>query len=219
MDDNSENFRNTSRAEFAYRQLLDAIHNKVFQQGDRIREEEIASNYGISRTPVRQALQRLQTRGLLDYAPSRGLIVAELSRQQILELYAVRELLEGAAARLAAQHAGPTDIAAMRSLLEDFRAAAPNPEKLARINRMLHDAIYEAAHNRYLNQSLNDLSDTLALLKGTTFSVDMRWKSADAENTLIVDAIAARDADAAEKAARAHIREAQKVRLRLLFQS
>lgn len=219
MDDNSENFRNTSRAEFAYRQLLDAIHNKVFQQGDRIREEEIASNYGISRTPVRQALQRLQTRGLLDYAPSRGLIVAELSRQQILELYAVRELLEGAAARLAAQHAGPTDIAAMRSLLEDFRAAAPNPEKLARINRMLHDAIYEAAHNRYLNQSLNDLSDTLALLKGTTFSVDMRWKSADEENTLIVDAIAARDADAAEKAARAHIREAQKVRLRLLFQS
>ena len=69
---------------------------------------------GISRTPVRQALHKLQTRGLLRQAPGRGLLVAELDRQQVVELYAMRELLEGAAARLAAQHAGPSDIVAMR---------------------------------------------------------------------------------------------------------
>lgn len=210
-------FEGTSRAQYAYAMLLGAIREQRLEPGERVREDEISRMLGISRTPVRQALHRLQTRGLLEQAPGRGLVVAEISRQQVVELYAMRELLEGAAARLAAQHAGPSDVAAMRGVLEDFRKAAPDARRLARINRLFHAAIHEAAHNRYLSQSLDDFSDTLALLRGTTFSVRGRWKSELAENVELVDAIERRDADAAEAAARCNMRNAMEVRLRMLF--
>ena len=121
----------TSRAEYAYKMLLDAIHEQTLKPGERVREDEASKMLGISRTPVRQALHKLQTRGLLRQAPGRGLLVAELDRQQVIELYAMRELLEGAAARLAAQHAGPSDFVAMRSVLQQFRRAPPDARSLA----------------------------------------------------------------------------------------
>lgn len=210
-------FDGSSRAEYAYRSLLEAIREQRLQPGERVREDEISRMLGISRTPVRQALHRLQTRGLLEQAPGRGLVVAELSRQQVVELYAMRELLEGAAARLAAQHAGTSDIAAMRRAIDEFRKAAPDPMKLARMNRIFHATVHEAAHNRYLSQSLDDFSDTLALLKGTTFSIKGRWKSELVENSDLVAAIERRDAEAAEDAARKNMRNALDLRLRMLF--
>jgi DNA-binding GntR family transcriptional regulator len=129
----------------------------------------------------------------------------------------MRELLEGAAARLAAQHAGPSDIAAMRRVLQEFARAAPDARSLARINRIFHATVHEAAHNRYLSQSLDDFSDTLALLRGTTFSLKGRWRAELAENTELVDAIERRDAEAAEAAARQNMRNALDARLRMLF--
>ena len=207
----------TSRAEFAYAHLLDGIRRQILKPGERVREDEVSKRLGISRTPVRQALQRLETRGLLQQAPGRGLVVTELDRQRLTELYAVRELLEGAAARLAAQHASESDIAIMRDRLREFRSAAPDPEKLALVNRLFHAAVHHAAHNRYLMQSLDDLRDTLALLTGTTFSIKGRWKTELAENLAVVDAIERRDADRAEAAARHNMREAQKLRMLMLF--
>jgi DNA-binding GntR family transcriptional regulator len=207
----------TSRAEYAYKMLLDAIHEQRLKPGERVREDEVSRMLGISRTPVRQALHRLQTRGLLEQAPARGLLVAALNRQQVVELYAMRELMEGAAARLAAQHASPSDIIAMRRVLDEFRKAAPEARKLARINRLFHATIHEAAHNRYLSQSLDDFSDTLALLQGTTFSLKGRWKVEFAENTELVNAIERRDAESAESVARLNMRNALDARLRMMF--
>jgi DNA-binding GntR family transcriptional regulator len=212
-----EEFEGTSRAEYAYKMLLDAIRDQTLKPGERVREDEVSRMLGISRTPVRQALHKLQTRGLLRQAPGRGLLVSELDRQQVVELYAMRELLEGAAARLAAQHAGPSDISAMRRVLQEFRKAAPEARSLARINRLFHATIHEAAHNRYLSQSLDDFSDTLALLRGTTFTLKGRWKGELAENVELVDAIERRDAEAAEAAARQNMRSALDARLRMLF--
>jgi DNA-binding GntR family transcriptional regulator len=210
-------FEGTSRAEYAYKMLLDAIREQRLRPGERVREDEVSRMLGISRTPVRQALHRLQARGLLKQAPARGLLVGELSRQQVVELYAMRELLEGAAARLAAQHASPSDILAMRSVLNEFRKAAPEARKLARVNRLFHATIHEAAHNRYLSQSLDDFSDTLALLKGTTFSLKGRWKAELAENIELVDAIENHDAETAETVARKNMRNALEFRLRMMF--
>ena len=90
--------RTQSRADFVYDSLRDAIWEGRFAHGERLREEEIASALGVSRTPVREALQRLQQRGLLVIGPGRGLMVAQLSKQQVFELYAMREILEGSAA-------------------------------------------------------------------------------------------------------------------------
>jgi len=210
--------RNLSRAEFAYRQLLEAIRKQTLRPGDRIREDELSKMLGISRTPLRQALHQLQTRGLLEHAPSGGLVVPELSRQQVIDLYAMREILEGAAARLAALHAGPADIASMRGILKAFEAAAPDPRELARVSRLFHASLYEAAHNSYLSQTLVNFNDTLALLKGTAFMVKDRWKIELADDRQIVDAIERRDADTAEEVTRRNIREALEARLQVLFQ-
>src|SRR6186713_2448749 len=80
--------RTRSRADFVYESLRDAISDGRIAGGERVREEEVARNLGVSRTPVREALQRLQQRGLLVFGPGRGLMVAQLSQQQIIELYA-----------------------------------------------------------------------------------------------------------------------------------
>lgn len=213
--DGADPFNGASRADFVYQQIRQAIREGRFRQGDRVREEDVAQSLGVSRTPVREALRQLQSDGLLDVASGRGLGVVALARSQVLELYAMRELLEGAAARLAAQHATPAEIAYMEHLLVSFRRTR-DPEQHARVNRALHEAICDAAHNRYMVQSLNQLSDALALLQGTTFSISGRARTADLEHRAIVDAIAAGNSDLAEAAARAHIRQAQALRLQML---
>lgn len=208
-------FNGASRADFVYQQMRQAMRDGRFRQGDRVREEDVARLLGVSRTPVREALRQLQSDGLLNVSSGRGLGVVALDRSQVLELYAMRELLEGAAARLAAQHATPAEVAFMEHLLASFRRTR-DPEQHARINRALHIAICDAAHNRYMVQSLNQLSDALSLLRGTTFSVSGRARTADLEHRAIVAAIAAGNSDAAEAAARAHIRQAQALRLQML---
>lgn len=209
--------RGGPRGEFVYKALLDGIRAGRIQPGDRIREEDVAQSLGVSRTPVREALQYLQARRLVEDAPGRGIVVVELTTQQAMELYAMREVLEGAAARFAAQHALPAEIAVMRELNEAFEASAGDPNGLVRINQALHRAIYEAARNRYMREALNNLEDALSLLQSTTFVIPERHAPATREHGAIVAAIESRDAEGAEAASRLHVREAQRVRLRMLM--
>lgn len=208
----AEALRTRSRADFVYESLRDAIWDGRIARGERLREEEIARNLGVSRTPVREALQRLHQRGLLAFGAGRGLVVAQLSQHQVLQLYAMREILEGSAARFAAQHATETDIAILYRLQNELRNAAPDAMLLVMLNRRFHQAIYEAAHNQYLLQTLNMLHDSLALLHSATFRVPSRRRESDEEHRSIVAAIERHDPDAAEKAAREHIRQAQRTR-------
>jgi len=205
------------RSEFVYKTLLAAIRDGRIRPGDRIREEDVAKSLGVSRTPVREALQHLQARRLVEMAPGRGIVVVELNTPQVMELYAMREVLEGAAARFAAQHALPAEIAMMRELADEFEAAEGDAQRLAKINNSLHRAIYEAARNRYMHEALNNLGDALSLIQNTTFSLPERHAPASREHRAIVAAIEARDSDKAEAQSRQHIREAQRARLRMLM--
>ncbi len=203
-----------SRAEHVYERLLEALRSGKGPK--RLREEEIARALGVSRTPVREALARLQERGLVEATPL-GLMAAQLGHQQTLELYALRAVLEGAASRFAAQHASEGEILTLRQLCTAFAGALGSPETLARLNRQFHLGIIEAAQNRYLKRALEDLHVTLALLPSTTFTVAGRPEAAVAEHAAILEAIARRDAAAAEAAARGHIHNAQVARLQVLF--
>ena len=203
-------------AERVFRQLRQALRGGLYRPGDRLREQEVAERLKVSRTPVREALGRLAMQGLVEPAGSRGMIVRSLTTAEVLELYAMRELLEGAAARLAAQHASRPEFDALADLEAEFEASAPDAPQMARLNLMLHEAITRAARNRYLDGALQELQDAIALLGPTTFSVAGRPASAAEEHREIIAAIAARDPDKAEQAARAHIREALRFRLKLL---
>jgi DNA-binding GntR family transcriptional regulator len=210
--------RNQSRSEFVFASLRDAIWEGRFTCGERIPEEEIARSLGVSRTPVREALQRLQERGMLTVGAGRSLVVAELSKQQVLELYAMREILEGSAARFAAQHANEAEVDILHRLLDEFDKHRDDPRLLVSLNRRFHGAVCEAAHNRYLIQTLDGMHDALALLHSNTFRVPNRTSESDAEHRRIVLAIERRNPDAAETAARDHVRQAQRTRFAMLVE-
>jgi DNA-binding GntR family transcriptional regulator len=214
----ADELRNRSRSEFVYASLRDAIWEGRFTRGERIPEEEIARSLGVSRTPVREALQRLQERGMLTVGAGRSLVVAELSKQQVLELYAMREILEGSAARFAAQHANEAEIDILHRLLDEFDKHRDDPSLLVSLNRRFHGAVCEAAHNRYLIQTLDGMHDALALLHSNTFRVPNRTSESDAEHRRIVLAIERRNPDAAETAARDHVRQAQRTRFAMLVE-
>jgi DNA-binding GntR family transcriptional regulator len=192
--------------------LRAAIRDGSLPPGQRLTEQELARRFGVSRTPIRQALARLEAEGLLTHAPHRGLTVTRPDHAQVVELYVMREILEGAAARLAAKHASETELAAMAELLEEEPALFGDAAALAALNQRLHGLLYLAAHNRYLLKSLEQLSAHLALLP-SLLTLEGRAEAAHQEHRALLRALTARDGEAAEAAARAHARAAQRHRL------
>lgn len=217
IDNEEEGLREEiSRAEFAYRTLLDAISRGDLRPGQRMPENELARMLNISRTPVREAMRRLSSEGLVVLAPSRGMMVAQLDKLQVRELYSIRATLEGAAARLAAQHASAGEISVMGEILIGLELTS-DPQSYAKLNRLFHQSIHDSAHNRYLTKSLTQLATHLALLPGTTFEVEGRSTEALREHRAVFDAIERRDPVAAEAAAREHIENAGLTRMRMMF--
>lgn len=207
--------------EAVFRSLCEALQAGSYRAGDRLREEEVAQRLKVSRTPVREALGRLAARGFVEPAGGRGLVVRNLDISEVLELYAMREIMEGAAARLAAAHASAPEIDALRDIEQAFveaseTDAAEMAKERAKLNRAFHEAICRAARNRYLDNASRELQDWIALLGPTTFTVTGRPSTSHDEHQTIIEAIAAHDGDKAERLARAHIREALRCRLKLL---
>ncbi|PZX14373.1 DNA-binding GntR family transcriptional regulator [Palleronia aestuarii] len=198
-----------SRGQAVFEALRAAIHAGHLRPGMTMREEQVAERFSLSRTPVREAFARLLGQSLLEHGGGRGLIVRSLGTTEVYELYAMREVLEGAAAGLAAHHAGPAEHAALQSLQERFSAlSADDIEEAVHINRRFHDEIRQAARNRYLDGALDQMADGIALLGETTLSDPERHAKAVTEHQAILDAIKAGDATAAESAGRQHIHEA-----------
>ncbi|MBL8561836.1 MAG: GntR family transcriptional regulator [Gemmobacter sp.] len=199
----------------AYTLILEAIEAGVYKPGDRLVESELAERLGVSRTPVREALQRLETQSMLA-RDGRSLIVATLDHNQLAELYAVRTELEGLAARLAARHATDEEIRVLRLMAEEDRAlTGGDPRALSRANKRFHKQIHLASHNRFLVQQLDLVHRSMALMANTSFAAEGRDEVALSEHEAIVAAIAARDGDAAYAALKAHISKAFETRLRV----
>ncbi|GAA4224576.1 GntR family transcriptional regulator [Sagittula sp. NFXS13] len=198
----------------AYTLILDAIDSGTYRPGDRLVESELAERFGVSRTPIREALQRLETQSLLA-RDGRSLIVASLDHNQMAELYAVRTELEGLAARLAARHATAEEVRVLKDMVEEDRALMADPAALARANRRFHKMIHLASHNRFLVQQLDLVHRSMALMATTSLAAQGRGEIAMAEHSAIVEAIAKRDEAAAYKALRDHISVAFVTRLKL----
>jgi len=207
--------RDESRGEFAYRVMRESLRSGAFRSGEHLREAEVAKRLRISRTPVREAFHRLVAEGLLNIGPWNGVMVAELSADELMQLYAVREALEGSAARLAAQHATAAEIARLSEIAAAEAAAKHDPNKFVIINSKLHQTMYAAAHNRYLLQALNTVVDALGLLRHSTFVLPGSVELAHREHLKIIAAIRKRKLDDAEERAREHIRHALAMRLKL----
>ncbi len=199
-------------ADYAYAMLRGEIIEGELLPGSRLREAEVASWLGISRTPVRQALSRLEVEGLLTLLPRGGLSVARLDGPALSELYDMREALEATAVALAARNASVKEIAGLQKMIEEASAQRMETADFAAHNKDLHRAIYRAAHNRFLAKSMQSLHDAMALLGPVTLATRARRQQAHAEHVAIVGAIARHDPEAAAEAVRDHIRNAYRVR-------
>jgi DNA-binding GntR family transcriptional regulator len=206
-----------SRGQMVYLKIRQAIQLGRLKPGTRLRELELAKSLGTSRTPVREALGRLESEGIAVRDPVRGMIITQPDRSMIDELYAIREVLEGTAAALAARHASQIEIARLRQIAEWDLKVVNDPELLVSNNRLFHEAIYQAAHNRYLLKTLSALHDSMVLMGRTTLGQPIRAKRAVEEHQIILSSIESRDPGAAEEAAKIHIRAAHQSRIQLML--
>jgi DNA-binding GntR family transcriptional regulator len=204
-----------SRAERVYRHLREGIRAGLYRPGQRLRETETAASLNTSRTPVREAIRRLEADRLVEDVPGGGLAVARLDRQRVHELYMFRRSIEGTAAEMAALHATGLDLAELSDTLEQMRAAAEDTARAALLNRRFHEGIYRAARNSFLSHAIASMSDFMALLPGTTYALPGRAVEVMQEHERVLGAIVARDPDQAARAMREHIQNAAQFRLRM----
>ena len=197
----------------AYRRLLDDIRSGALHPGARLRETDLADRLGISRTPVREAIRQLEADGLVAHLPRQGATIRSLEHAEVVELYEMRAVLEGTAARLAARAASDMELAELVALNTDLSAAPAGPPA-REVNRQFHRMLLDAARNRFLVKSMSALQKTLLILGPTTLADPSRATAAVEEHTAVLTALLARDGAKAEAAMRAHVDAALAARLR-----
>ncbi|WP_027893784.1 MULTISPECIES: GntR family transcriptional regulator [Calidithermus] len=197
--------RPSSVREAAYLHLREAILGGTLLPGTRISEPGLAESLGISRTPVREALQRLSQEGLVELSPNKGARVRVITPQEVREVYEVRALLEAEGARLAAQRASEAELEALAQRLEalDRIPAEQYPEQM-RVDFEFHSLLMEASHNRTLARVYQDLRSGLALVRAHQQTLSQHPKTRE-QHRQILQALQAREAERAARAAKAHV--------------
>ena len=199
-------------AQRIYTELRADIAGGALPAGSPLREVALAGRFGVSRTPVREALRRLQHDGLL-VPGHRGLQVRRADPREVVQVYDLRILLEAEAAAQAARAHGPADLVRLEGLLARDRAlTGPDPAT----NSEFHAAVWSAAHNPVLEDLLHRLMLQAVHVPRSTLSVAGRWAEALGEHAALVEAIRAGDAAAARRLAGDHLRTARELRLHLL---
>jgi DNA-binding GntR family transcriptional regulator len=202
------------QGEGAYWRLLEEIRNGQLLPGARLTEAELADRLAISRTPVREAIRRLEADGLVTHEPRVGAMVRNLDYAEVMELYEMRSVLEATAARMAARSASEVEIGELAAINDEMAAVPEDPLRLAALNRRFHLTLIDAARNRYLVKSVQSVHKVMLILGPTTLEEADRARGGIAEHGEILAALAARDGLAAEAAMRRHMDAAHRVRLR-----
>jgi len=200
----------------AYDRLIDAIRSGVFAPGDRLREEDVGERLQLSRTPVREALRRLESDRIVEHRPRQGAVVRQLSHPEVVELYEMRVVLERTAAEMAAKHGTGPEFDALDDLNQRISEERTNPSQAAAINQDFHRGLYLAGRNRFLLEAARALNNSLMLLGPTTFTDEARIDVVTAQHQDIVDALRNGDAEAAGAAAEVHLNTSLRQRLKAM---
>lgn len=205
-----------SSGETAYGALLSSIRDGLFSPGDRLREEEVADQLSLSRTPIREALRRLEADGIVEHRARIGAVIRRLDHAEVVELYEMRVVLERTAAEFAAKHGTDAEFDVLDELNEEIPRERSNPSNAAAINQQFHQALYLACRNRFLLEAARSLNNSLLLLGPTTFTDEARIDIVFNQHKSIVDALRNGDAEAAGAAAEAHLQTSLRHRLKVL---
>lgn len=202
--------------ETAYEAVMRAIRGGVFNPGDRLREEDVATRLGLSRTPVREALRRLEAEGVVEHKARIGAAIRQLSHAEVVELYEMRIVLERTAAEMAAKHGVAAEFDTLEALNAAIRRERENPAQAAAINQDFHKGLYRAGRNRFLLEAARALNNALLLLGPTTYTDPKRIDEVTAQHQAIIEALRNADPASASDAAEAHLQTSLRQRLKAL---
>ena len=199
---------NLSLVNQAYQELKRIILEHQIPQGGKLNEAELAAALGISRTPVREAINRLAKEGLVESFPQRGAFVIQFSEEDVFELFLIRENLEGLAAYLAAEKMTGGDLATLESCIRGFKEpyGKKDTQRYAREDFKFHETIIKLSNARRLINLISTLYDHIRIFRLTTMGLSNRMKTSLAGHKRIIEAFRSRDAAEAERLMRQHIR-------------
>ena len=197
-------------SERVYRRMKEMIISGELPPHTRLVELQFAAEFGVSRTPVREALKRLMADKLVHADPVRGLVVHEPEPHEIQDVYLVREVLEGLATRLAAKRIGTEELQRLRAILDSMHEGLQNGQTtiVVNANMAFHDVIYRAAGNATLSRLARDLSDFVRRFSTEAFHSGPRVSSVFDEHEAILKALEDHDPEAAALASTRHLRAA-----------
>lgn len=204
-----------SASEVAYWTIREAIRAGAIAPGERLIEVELSENLDMSRTPIRRALVRLEVENLIERIPGQGLIVPEISLQDLLEIYDIREFLEGLAARRAAERMGDVELDALRDAILRMERAneAGDIKEVFAISHQFHRLIRSGSKLTRLDKMISLLSDSHGGAIELFELAPERIGDAISEHRELCEAICSRKADLAETIAREHTRNAARAQI------
>lgn len=195
--------------------VFDAIEEEILTgelpSGETVSENKLSSRLGVSRTPVREALRRLEQEGLVRNEPGRGAVILGVTKQDLLDIYEIRVRIEGLAARSAAQSITEEQASAMRELVElqEFYVSKGDSEKIRDLDSEFHSMIYSFCTSRVLSDTLNSLHHRIERFRRISVGASDRAVRMGAEHRAIMEALAAHDGDRAEALLIEHIKNAR----------
>ncbi len=191
--------------------IRQAIIDGTFSPGERLMEIQLADEMGVSRTPVREAIRRLELEGFVVMIPRRGTYVADISIRDIAEIYEIRTCLDVLSAGLAAERITDEELEELNRLLVEIGhyAAEKSMDKIVEADTAFHDVLYKASRNERLRSIISNLREQLTGIRGRSMSYPGRLAETMEEHRNLVDCIAAGNVERAQDAARIHIENAE----------
>lgn len=206
--------------ELVFESLREAIISGRLPSGERVMEIQMAEEMGVSRTPVREAIRKLELEGLVVMFPRKGAYVAGISLKDIADVFEIRGALEGLAAELAAERITDEELEDLERYLVKISEESENGDlnKVVETDTDFHSLIYRASRNQRLSQIINNLREQIQRFRTTSLSYPGRMKVAVEEHRKIVEAISGRDGELARKLAQEHIENAENSMMNMVQQ-
>ena len=198
-----------------FQTMRDNILNGVYQENDELRENTIAAELGVSRTPVREALRQLELEGLVKMIPNKGAFVTGITANDVKDIYAIRSMLEGMCARWATEYITEEQIEDLEEiiLLSEYHVKKAKGEKSQQVTELdgkFHEILYNASNSRILNHVLSDFHKYVRMARKASVANPERAEKSIEEHKHILEALKNRDADQAEYWANTHMMNVMK---------
>lgn len=196
-------------------EIADIVRNRIlrgeYEIGEKIKETQIATELRVSRTPIREAFKQLENEGLIDYIPNRGCFAKGFTKQDVDDIYAVREALEKLAVDRAVERITPAEIQYLEEQWElmEFYVKKKDAKKVLELNSTFHDTIYTSTRSRFMAQVLRSYKEYLDKTRKTMLYDEEKMEAMLAEHRCILEAIKLRDRGAAIAAVARHLEESQ----------